>query len=157
MGTDITYKDADNKELVSLLADLFKRIPSSITHGEFNRRIFLETFVFEAGTNCSVSEDDIRDNAYMTKKEFKDILHDYMTKGIVVEKGRIFGRVMYGLNTTFKQGVEDKAQQVKKQNEQDATDTKDRRTPRDRRVGERRKQYNLPEGNQNEKHIRTSS
>jgi methionine synthase II (cobalamin-independent) len=69
-----------------------------VTHGEFNRRMFLEAFLFKAGAGVSISPEDIKEYAAITDKEFPIILREYIDKGIIIKEDNVFDVEMYKLN-----------------------------------------------------------
>ena len=73
-------------------------LPSPITHGEFNRRMFLEAFLFKAGAGVSISPEDIMEYSGITPKEFPAILREYINQGVVVKEDNVFDVEMYKLN-----------------------------------------------------------
>ena len=73
-------------------------MPAPITHGEFNRRVFLEAFLFKAGAGVSISPEDIMEYGSITMKEFTPILREYINQGVVVKDDNMFGVELYKLN-----------------------------------------------------------
>ncbi len=73
-------------------------MPAPITHGEFNRRLFLEAFLFKAGKGVSISPEDIMEHGNITPKEFPVILREYISQGVVIREPNIFDVEMYKLN-----------------------------------------------------------
>lgn len=89
-----------NERVKGAIASLLERWPSPITHGEFNRRMFLESFVASAGMGVSIAPEDIQEYAAITDKEYTTILHEYVSEGIIVREDNIFGAELYKLNLT---------------------------------------------------------
>lgn len=89
-----------NEKVRDAIAELMKRGPTPITHGEFNRRMFLEAFVAKAGQGVSIEAEDIKEHAALTDREFKVILKEYLDEGIIVKEGNLFGAKVYKLNLT---------------------------------------------------------
>jgi hypothetical protein len=73
-------------------------MPAPVTHGEFNRRMFLEAFLFKAGKGVSISPEDIMEYGSITPKEFPVILREYIEQGVVIKEHNIFEVEMYKLN-----------------------------------------------------------
>jgi len=77
---------------------VFKDMPSPLTHGYFNRRMFLEAFIRKAGFGVAIEPEDIMEYGGITEREFPVILKEYIDKGIVVKVDNDFGVEMYKLN-----------------------------------------------------------
>ncbi len=73
-------------------------MPAPVTHGEFNRRVFLESFLFKAGAGVSISPEDIMAYGGITVKEIPPILREFISQGVVVKEDNMFGVEMYKLN-----------------------------------------------------------
>ena len=73
-------------------------MPNPITHGEFNRRMFLEAFLFKAGAGVSISPEDIMEYGNITVKEFPTILREFINQGVVIKEDNVFEVEMYKLN-----------------------------------------------------------
>ena len=78
----------------------WKPMPNPVTHGQFNRRMFLEAFIAKAGMGVSIEADDIMEYGGLTEREFPIILKEYMDKGVVVKAENPFGAELYRLNLT---------------------------------------------------------
>jgi hypothetical protein len=89
-----------NEQVRDAIAELMTPLPAPVTHGYFNRRMFLESFISKAGAGVSISADDIKEYAAITDKEFDVILKEYTVKGIVVKEANLFGAKLYKLNLT---------------------------------------------------------
>lgn len=89
-----------NDKVKDALAWLMTPMSAPVTHGEFNRRMFLEAFVASAGVGVSIEASDITEHAAITDREFKVILKEYMDEGIIVKESNLFGAKMYKLNLT---------------------------------------------------------
>src|SRR5210317_1849717 len=70
-------------------------MPAPITHGQFNRRMFLQAFLLKAGTGVSISPEDIMEYGAITPKEFPAILNEYIEKGVVVKVDNVWDEPMY--------------------------------------------------------------
>lgn len=77
---------------------VWKSWPATITHGYFNRRMFLEAFLLVGGTGVSIEKSDIIEYAGITNKEFDAILKEYMNKGVVLKVSNPFGADLYKLD-----------------------------------------------------------
>ena len=73
-------------------------MPAPITHGVFNRRMFLEAFLLKAGEGVSISPEDIMEYGGITEKEFPSIVREYLEQGVIVKEDNIFNVEMYKLN-----------------------------------------------------------
>jgi hypothetical protein len=73
-------------------------LPNPVTHGEFNRRMFLEAIIVKGGQGISMEKDDIMAIAGMTEQEFIKIKDEYVSQGVITEKPNMFKVVMYSLN-----------------------------------------------------------
>lgn len=76
----------------------WKPWPNPITHGYFNRRMFLEAFLMVGGTGVAIEKDSIIEYAGITEKEFNPIANEYISKGVIRKEENIFGVEMYKLN-----------------------------------------------------------
>ena len=76
-----------------------KPLTRPITHGYLNRRMFLESFLVQAGMGVSQEKNDIMEYAGITEKEWGVILKEYMDKGVVLKVSNPFGADMYKLDT----------------------------------------------------------
>ena len=59
-----------NKAVVEVIEWLRKGHPCPITHGEFNRRMFMEAVVVKGGVGAAIDKDDIVKYGAITDKEF---------------------------------------------------------------------------------------
>jgi hypothetical protein len=73
-------------------------MPHPITHGQFNRRMFLEAFLFKAGAGVSISPEDIMEHGNITEKEFPIIVKEFIEKGVIIKEDNVFNVEMYKLN-----------------------------------------------------------
>ena len=89
-----------NDKVKDALAWLMTPMSSPVTHGEYNRRMFLEAFMSKAGQGVSIEAEDIIEHCAITDREFKVILKEYMDEGIIVKEGNLFGAKLYKLNLT---------------------------------------------------------
>jgi hypothetical protein len=89
-----------NEKVRDAIAELMTPLPSPVTHGQFNKRMFLESFVAKAGAGVSIEADDIMEHGALTDREFKAILKEYLDEGIIVKESNLFGAKMYKLNLT---------------------------------------------------------
>jgi hypothetical protein len=87
-----------NPAVVAAIEWLQQPMTNPVTHGEFNRRMFLETIAIQGGQGISMEKDDIIAAAGMTEQEFVKIKDEYVQKGVILEKANMFKVVMYSLN-----------------------------------------------------------
>ncbi len=87
-----------NPAVVKAIEWLQTPLPNPVTHGEFNRRMFLEAIAIKGGQGISMEKDDIVSLAGMTEQEFVTIKDEYVKKGVITEKRNMFKVVMYSLN-----------------------------------------------------------
>jgi hypothetical protein len=87
-----------NQAVTGAIEGLMSPLPAPVTHGQFNRRLFLGAFISKAGIGMSISPDDIMEHGAITEREFKVILNEYITKGVIVKEDNVFGVEMYKLN-----------------------------------------------------------
>jgi hypothetical protein len=87
-----------NPAVVGAIESLHEPMPNPVTHGQFNRRMFLEAIVIKGGQGVSMEKDDIIAIAGMTEQEFVKIKDEYVKKGVITEKPNLFKVVMYSLN-----------------------------------------------------------
>jgi hypothetical protein len=85
----------NNPAVVEAMAIMTEQMPNPITHGYFNRRMFLEAIFIKGGQGISVEKDDIIASAGMSEKEFVTIKDEYVGKGVIEEKKNFAGVVMY--------------------------------------------------------------
>ncbi len=78
---------------------VLKGWPAPVTHGYFNRRMFLESFIVQAGMGVAQEKKDIMEYAGITEKEWVVILKEYMDKGVILKVSNPFGADMYKLDT----------------------------------------------------------
>ena len=100
MTNDITeeLEAKTNPAVVDAVHMLLHPMSNPIKHGDFNRHMFIEALAIKAGQGCGMSEEDICDHACMTSKEFSIIKDEYITNGTIIEKGNMFGVVLYYMN-----------------------------------------------------------
>lgn len=89
-----------NTVVTEAIAELMNRWPAPITHGDFNRRMFLEAVVLKGGVGAAIDQEDIQRHAHITDKEFVIIKDEYVAKGIVIEEKNMFDVVLYKLYLT---------------------------------------------------------
>ena len=83
-----------------------KRWPIPVTHGLFNRLMFLETLVLKGGMGVSMDRESLMSYACITEREFEAIKDEYLDKGIIKEvKDPIVGEPLYSLQLTPKEGA----------------------------------------------------
>jgi hypothetical protein len=78
--------------------------PDPISHGEFNRRMFLEAVVVKGGKGAAIDEEDILRHAALTDKEFTTIKDEYIAKGVIKEETNLFGVTLYSLQYDTNEG-----------------------------------------------------
>ncbi len=95
-----------NTVVSDAIAELLKGLPSplttgvTLTHGIFNRHMFLEAVVVKGGKGVSIDQEDIQRHGALTDKEFVAIKDEYIAKGIITEEKNMFDVVMYKLRLT---------------------------------------------------------
>ena len=87
-----------NPVVVAAIEWLREPMANPVTHGEFNRRMFLEAIIIKGGQGISMEKDDIIAAAGMTEQEFVKIKGEYVQKGVIKETTNMFKVVMYSLN-----------------------------------------------------------
>jgi hypothetical protein len=93
-----------NPEVVKAIEDLFKGLPNPVTHGEFNRHMFLETIVVKGGGGISMDKESIMGYACLTEREFDTIKIELIIKGIIKEENNpMVGEPLYSLQLTPKE------------------------------------------------------
>ncbi len=93
-----------NPVIVETIEGLRAGMPATVTHGEFNRHMFIEAVVVKGGTGAAIDEEDIRKYASITAKEFITIKDEYIAKGILKEEKNIFDVVLYSLQYDTNEG-----------------------------------------------------
>jgi hypothetical protein len=93
-----------NKAVTDAIQGLLDPMPNPVTHGQFNRRMFLEAVVVKGGAGASIDKDDIIKHSGMTDKEFVIIKEEYIAKGIIKEGTNLFGVTLYGLQYNTNEG-----------------------------------------------------
>jgi hypothetical protein len=100
----IQQEECTNPKVVSAIEELFKGMSSPVTHGEFNRRMFLETIVLKGGTGISMDKESIMGYACISEREFDMIKDEYLAQGIIKEENNpIVGEPLYSLQLTPKE------------------------------------------------------
>jgi hypothetical protein len=97
MRQDIALKNL-NPAVTEALQELMTPMPDPCSHGEFNRRMFMEAFVSKAGSGVGIAPEDIMEYGSITEREFPIILREYIAKGVIVKADNLFGVEMYKLN-----------------------------------------------------------
>jgi hypothetical protein len=78
--------------------------PNPTSHGEFNRRAFLEAVVVKGGEGAAIDEEDIRKHGALTDKEFTTIKDEYIAKGVLKEETNFCGVTLYSLQYDTNEG-----------------------------------------------------
>lgn len=92
-----------NKAVTDAIETLMKGLPGPsvkgecLTHGAFNRHMFLEAVVVKGGEGAAIDKDDICKHGGLTDKEFTIIKDEWMAKGVVKEETNLFGVTLYSL------------------------------------------------------------
>ncbi len=86
-----------NPVVVDAIEHLTKGLPSPVTHGQYNRHMFLEAVVVKGGEGAAIDKEDICRHGALTDKEFTTIKDEWLTKGVVKEETNIFGVTLYSL------------------------------------------------------------
>ncbi len=87
-----------NPVVLEAIQEVMGHMPAPCSHGAFNRRMFLEAFVANAGSGVGIAPEDIMEYGNITEKEFPIILREFIAKGVVVKEPNLFGVEMYKLN-----------------------------------------------------------
>lgn len=97
----MTQSEPEINTVVSdAIAKLMDGLPVDLTHGVYNRHMFLEAVVVKGGKGVSIDQEDIQRHGALTDKEFVTIKDEYVAKGIIVEEKNMFDVVMYKLRLT---------------------------------------------------------
>jgi len=93
-----------NPKVVAAVEELMNGMPAPITHGEFNRRMFLETIVAKGGSGISMDKESLMSYACIPEREFEAIKDEYLAQGIIKEETNpIVGEPLYSLQLTAKE------------------------------------------------------
>ncbi len=92
-----------NPVVTEAIQGLLGPMPHPTTHGEFNRRMFLEAVVIKGGVGAAIDEDDIRKHGGLTEKEFTTIKDEYIAKGVLKEEVNFCGATLYSLQYNTKE------------------------------------------------------
>ncbi|KKN92304.1 hypothetical protein LCGC14_0207950 [marine sediment metagenome] len=101
-----------NPVVTEAIEGLMKAMPPAITHGVFNRYMFLEAVVVKGG-GAALDEEDIRKHCGCTSKEFTIIKDEYIAKGVLKEETNLFGVTLYSLQYDTKGGGLDNLPEIK--------------------------------------------
>ena len=101
-----------NTAVTEAIEWLMKGIPHPVTHGEYNRHMFLEAVVCNGGQGAAIDKEDILRHAVLSDKEFTIIKDEYIAKGIIKEEENLFGVVLYSLQYDNIGGGLDKTKEV---------------------------------------------
>ncbi len=123
-----------NEKLVGMIATLFEPMPNPVIHGDFNRLMFLEAMLVQAGIGISITAEDIMKYAGITVKEFPIIKDEYIKAGILLEEKNMYDIVMYSLNQTVKKEVEAQVQESHKKEVEKLKALKEAATPKEGRL-----------------------
>jgi len=115
MSNEEVETEPANEELTKRIASLFEPLPNPVVHGDFNRRMFLESMIVQAGMGISITSEDIIEHGGITEKEFVVIKDEYVAAGIILEEKNMYDVVMYKLNTTVKNKIEEKGAEAHKE------------------------------------------
>ncbi len=105
-----------NKAVTEAIERLLKGLPKPpkpITHGEFNRHMFLEAVVVKGGEGAAIDEEDIRTHGAFTDREFTTIKDEYIAKGVLKEETNFCGVTLYSLQYDDKGGGLDNLHEIK--------------------------------------------
>lgn len=97
-----------NPKVVKLIEKLMSEhggMSIPITHGEFNRHMFIETILLKGGQGISMDKESIMGYACLTEREFGTIKDEYLAKDIIKEDNNpMVGEPLYSLLLTPKEG-----------------------------------------------------
>jgi hypothetical protein len=92
-----------NPVVVDAIETLLKGLPSphttgeTLTHGVFNRHMFLEAVVVKGGKGAAIDKEDIMRHGALTEAEFQTISEEWIAKGVVKEETNLFGVTLYSI------------------------------------------------------------
>ncbi len=93
-----------NPKVVKLIEKLMSEhggMSIPVTHGEFNRHMFIETILLKGGQGISMDKESIMDYACLTEREFETIKEEYLAQGILKEENNpTVGEPLYSLRLT---------------------------------------------------------
>ena len=89
-----------NTVVVEAIAKMMEGLPVDLTHGIYNRHMFLEAVVVKGGKGVSIDQEDIQRHGMLTDKEFVIIKDEFIKKNIIKEETNMFGVVLYSLQLT---------------------------------------------------------
>ena len=92
--------DKLNPAVTKVIESLLEPMPNPITHGYFNRRMFLEAVVVKGGVGASIDKEDIVRHAALTEREFVKLKDELMAEGILKETKTQFDTILYSLSFT---------------------------------------------------------
>jgi hypothetical protein len=86
-----------NPVVTKAIESLLEPMSNPVTHGDFNRRMFLEAVVVKGGVGASIDKEDIVRHAALTEREFVKLKDTLMAEGILKETKTQFDTVLYSL------------------------------------------------------------
>jgi hypothetical protein len=86
-----------NPAVTKAIEGLLEPMSNPVTHGEFNRRMFLEAVVVKGGVGASIDKEDIMRHTGCTEKEFVKLKDTLIGEGILKETKTQFDTVLYSL------------------------------------------------------------
>ena len=92
-----------NPVITSAIEELLKGLPHPVTHGQFNRHMFLEAVVLKGGVGAAIEAEDIMRYGHLTDAEFTSIKNEYIAEGILKAETNLFGVTLYSLQYTKKE------------------------------------------------------
>jgi hypothetical protein len=93
-----------NPVVTEAIQGLLQPMSNPVTHGDFNRRMFLEAVVLKGGAGAAIDKEDIMKHGGITDKEFTTIKEEYIAKGILKEETNLFGVTLYSLQYNPNEG-----------------------------------------------------
>ena len=100
MSKETSKEPKVNTVVTEAIAKLMEGLPVDLTHGLYNRHMFLEAVVVKGGKGVAIDQEDIQKHGALTDREFVTIKDEYIAKGIIVEETNLFDVVMYKLRLT---------------------------------------------------------
>ena len=89
-----------NTVVTEAIAKLMEGLPVKLTHGLYNRHMFLESVVLQGRTGVGIDQEDIQRYGALTDKEFVTIKDEYVNNGIILEEKNMFDVILYRLKLT---------------------------------------------------------
>jgi hypothetical protein len=100
----IQQEACTNPIVVKVVEKLMAGLPAPVTHGDFNRRMFIECIIIKGGAGISMDKESLMGYACLTEREFESIKDEYLIAGIIKEENNpMVGEPLYSLQLTPKE------------------------------------------------------